>query len=66
MSTIGTKLTLADWAKRVDPDGKTSAIVEMLNETNEILDDMIWAEGNLPTGHRTTIRTDLPSVTGAS
>lgn len=63
MSTIGTKLTLADWSKRVDPDGKTSAIVEMLNETNEILDDMIWVEGNLPTGHRTTIRTGLPSVT---
>jgi hypothetical protein len=24
--------------------------------------DMIWREGNLPTGHRTTVRTGLPSV----
>lgn len=63
MSTIGTKLTLADWAKRIDPGGKVDKIVEMLNETNEILDDMVWLEGNLPTGHRTTIRTGLPSAT---
>lgn len=63
MGTIGTKLTLADHAKRLDPDGSVSKIVEMLNETNEILDDMVWLEGNLPTGHRTTIRTGLPSVT---
>ncbi len=63
MATIGTKLTLADHAKRMDPGGKIDKIVEMLNETNEILDDMVWAEGNLPTGHRTTIRTGLPSVT---
>lgn len=55
-------LTLADWAKRKDPDGKTSAIVELLSQTNEILDDMLWVEGNLPTGHRTTVRTGLPTV----
>jgi hypothetical protein len=55
-------ITLTDWARRVDPDGKTPTIVEILNETNEILDDMAWVEGNLPTGHRTTIRSGLPSV----
>jgi len=55
-------LTLADWAKRLDPDGKVPAIVELLGQTNEILDDALWAEGNLPTGHRTTVRTGLPSV----
>lgn len=55
-------LTLADWAKRVDPDGKVPAIVELLGQTNEILDDMLWMEGNLPTGHRTTVRTGLPTV----
>lgn len=54
--------TLADWAKRVDPDGKTPAIVELLNQSNEVLQDMQFIEGNLPTGHRTTIRTGLPSV----
>lgn len=57
-------VTLADWAKRVDPDTNsvTSNIVEMLSQTNEILQDMLWKEGNLPTGHRLTMRTGLPAV----
>ena len=63
MSTLGTNtLTLADWAKRLDPDGKIQAIVELLSQTNEILVDMLWREGNLPTGHRVTVRTGLPTV----
>lgn len=55
-------LTLADHAKRLDPSGKTASIVELLQQTNEILDDMLWIEGNLKTGHRTTVRTGLPTV----
>lgn len=55
-------LTLLDWAKRLDPQGKVPTIVELLMQTNEILDDMVWREGNLPTGHRTTVRTGLPAV----
>ena len=63
MATIGnTVLTLSDWAKRLDPDGKVPSIVELLGQSNEILDDMLWAEGNLPTGHRTNVRTGLPTV----
>lgn len=63
LATLGANvLTLADWAKRIDPDGKIPAIVEMLSMTNEILEDMLWVEGNLPTGTRTTIRTGLPTV----
>ncbi len=58
----GNALTLADWASRRDPNDKTARIVEMLEQTNEVLDDMLWLEGNLPQGHRTTIRTALPSV----
>lgn len=55
--------TLADMAKRTDPNGKvTSKIVEHLTQTNEILQDMGWQEGNLPTGHKTTVRTGLPDV----
>lgn len=62
-AALGTgSLTLADWAKRLDPDGKVPTIVELLAQTNEILLDMIWREGNLPTGHRTTVRTGLPGV----
>ncbi|KKM21220.1 hypothetical protein LCGC14_1637650 [marine sediment metagenome] len=55
--------TLLDLAKASDPDGKIATIVEILNETNEILEDMTWIEGNLPTGHRTTIRSGLPAPT---
>jgi hypothetical protein len=63
MATIGANaLTLADWAKRLDPDGKVPMVVELLSQTNQMLDDMLFVEGNLPTGHRTTVRTGLPSV----
>lgn len=55
-------LTLVDWAKRQDPGNKTAAIIEMLAQTNAVISDMIWLEGNLPTGHRTTMRTALPTV----
>lgn len=63
MATLGaTVLTLADWAKRMDPDTKIAQIVELLSQSNEILTDMLWKEGNLPTGERTTVRTGLPTV----
>jgi hypothetical protein len=63
MATLGgSVLTLNDWAKRLDPDGKTAKTVEILSQTNEILDDMLFKEGNLPTGEQTTIRTGLPNV----
>ena len=63
MATIGTTtLSLNDWAKRIDPNGKTPMIAELLSQHNEILTDMQWQEGNLPTGHRTTVRTGLPTV----
>lgn len=63
MATLGTTaLTLADLAKRMDPDGSTAQIVELLTQKNEILEDMHWEPGNLTTGHRTTVRTKLPSV----
>ena len=66
MATLPTRTgsaTLLDFAKSIDPDGKTATVVELLNQTNEVLQDMQWIEGNLPTGHRTTIRTGLPGVT---
>jgi hypothetical protein len=58
-----TNPTLLDLAKLTDPDGKISDVVELLGQTNEILPDMTFLEGNLETGHRTTVRTGLPSVT---
>lgn len=58
-----TALTLADWGKRVDQNGKIDKITELLSQTNPILQDMLIVEGNLPTGHRTTVRSGLPSAT---
>lgn len=57
-----TYLTLADWAKRLDPDGKVPAVAELLSQSNEILEDAVFMEGNLPTGHRVIIRTGLPTA----
>jgi hypothetical protein len=61
--TTRVALTFADWAKRFDDDMKTATIVEMLSLTNAVMDDMLVVEGNLPTGHKTTIRTGLPTPT---
>ena len=63
MATLATtNLTLADWAKRTDPDGRIPVVAELLSQTNEILDDAVFKEGNLPTGERVVIRTGLPTV----
>jgi len=63
MATLSTtNLTLADWAKRTDPDGRVPVVAELLSQTNEILDDAVFKEGNLPTGERVVIRTGLPTV----
>jgi hypothetical protein len=58
-----TALTYADWAKRMDDGYRVASIIELLSQTNEILDDMLVMEGNLPTGHKTTVRTGLPQAT---
>ena len=64
MTTLATTHpTLLDLTKRLDPAGKIDLIAEMLTQTNGILEDMVWVEGNLPTGHRTTVRTGLPAPT---
>jgi hypothetical protein len=65
MATLSGPLyqTFLDLARRLDPDGKIAAIAEIMNQYNEILPDMLWKEGNLPTGEKTTIRTGLPAAT---
>jgi hypothetical protein len=65
MATQPTKagaVTLLDFAKSIDPNGKVAKVVELLAQTNALLPDMPWIMGNLPTGHRTTVRTGLPTV----
>ena len=55
--------TLLDITRSLDPDGSVAAVAEILHETNEMLMDVPFIEGNLTTGHRTTIRTGLPEPT---
>lgn len=63
MATLATgQLTLVDWAKRLDPNGNVPAVAELLTQTNDVLEDAVFVEGNLPTGHRVVIRTGLPTV----
>lgn len=64
MTTLATTSpTLLDLARATDPDGSIANIAEILNETNEVLDDIPWKEGNLPTGHRASIRAGIPEPT---
>lgn len=53
--------TLLDIARRLDPNGGIAMVAEVLQKYNEILDDIPWIEGNLPTGHQSTIRTSKPT-----
>lgn len=66
MATIATTVsTYADVAKRFEAtdNGKTLGIVEILNRTNSVLDDMLTMEANDGTGHKTTVRTGIPQAT---
>lgn len=64
MTTLATTHpTLLDVTKRLDPNGKIDTIAEILSQTNEVLDDAVFIEANGVTGHRTTIRSGLPTPT---
>lgn len=66
MATLPSKVgavTLLDVTRAMAPDGSVSAVAELLSQSNEILLDMPWYEGNLPTGHRGVIRTGIPEPT---
>lgn len=56
--------TLSDVVSRANADGRIDPdIVEMLKETNEMLEDMVMLPANGVTEHVTTVRTGLPAVT---
>jgi hypothetical protein len=54
---------LANVTKRMDPDGSIPKIAEILQQSDPIIADIPLVEGNLPTGHRTTVRADIPTPT---
>ena len=55
--------TLYDVSHRLAPNGSIDVVAELLQQYNEILDDIPWIEGNLPTGHQSTLRTSKPTPT---
>ena len=58
--TVRGQLTLLELAKRT-ANKELLTIAELLNETNEMLDDAVWVEANQLTSHVTTQRTSLPT-----
>ena len=40
-----------------------ATIVDLLSQSNQMMDDMLWVEGNQTSGTKTTVRTGLPSGT---
>lgn len=56
-------LSLMDAARRMDPQGDIDTIAELLSQCNEFFKDMTWTESNLDTGHKSTVRTGLPTGT---
>lgn len=62
MSTLTTtNPTLLDVSRVLDPQGKVDKVVNVLQQYNDILDDIVWMEGNLPTGHLITVQTSKPT-----
>jgi len=63
-ATDGSELpNLVNVTKRMNPDGTQAKIAEVLQQHDPIIADIPLVEGNLPTGHRTTIRADIPTPT---
>ena len=61
MAIIGYAHTLSDLQKTLNPDGSIARVMEVLNESNPMMQDITWEEGDLPIGTKTVIRTGLPS-----
>lgn len=62
MATIGNRyIDMIDVYRRTEGDN-IGDIIELLSETNPILEDMVTSECNQGTSHLTTMRTGLPSA----
>ena len=60
MALAVTNPTVSDWLKTLDPDGTPARTIELLKQRNDMLDDVLVTEGNLPIGHQVTVQTALP------
>jgi len=63
MATLGSSyVDLIDVMKQQDPNGSIATVIELLKQTNPVLDDAIAMECNKGGSHLHTTRTGLPSV----
>jgi hypothetical protein len=63
MATIGsTYLNIIDVMKRTEDGQQIASVIELLKQTNGILDDAVAVECNMGSTHRHTTRTGLPEV----
>ena len=63
MAVVGnTYLSLKDKLSQTEAGKVTSAIIDLLAQTNVIIEDAIVEECNDGTSHKTTIRNGLPTV----
>lgn len=64
MATLGASFfDLIDLYKSQDANGQITPVIEMLAESNPILEDAVAVECNKGTTHMHTVRSGLPSVT---
>lgn len=54
--------TLINWAKGTNLAGRVVPVVELLNQSNEVITDMLWEPGNMPLANRTSVNVALPQV----
>jgi len=52
--------TLLDFKARLDPNNKVAKVIEILDQTNEMLDDIVVLEANEMTSHLTSMRSGIP------
>lgn len=57
------RLGLVEVVKRHDPNGNLATIAEVLAQTNDIVADAVWREGNDIFSNKTVRRSSLPSGT---
>ena len=58
-----TRLNYADLIKYMDPAGRVRPVVELLAQqgAKQLQGSMVWQPGNLPNGHKFSVRTALPT-----
>ena len=58
----GNMLSYIELLRRTDPKGNVADVAESLNQTNEIVQDVTFREGNLIQGDQQFLRNTLPDV----